>query len=328
MLQEFYDRINLENNLSQLAKIICQKYNLGKFLSEDIILVGYEDFNFILTTNKGKYCVKIFNKERTYKDVKSYIDRIKLANTLEINTPKIYESNNNVLCEIKLDDVKFRLCVFEYIEGKSFYDLNEIPNEKEIKNIILQMAQIHNSKLDSDFIYDKWTITNFIKEYKEKGKYLDRKYIKTFESLLKRLNNVKLDNLPTSFVHGDIISSNVMKDLNGKLWIIDFAVSNYLPRIVDLAVTSGNLCLNPDDKAKTIKSTKMILDEYQKYNKLTNYELECFPLFYDLANAMGILQISYLISLGETSDENTFWLTESERGLNFSTPDFWEKIIS
>ena len=146
MLQEFYDRINLKNDLSQLAKIICQKYNLGKFLSEDIILVGYEDFNFILTTNKGKYCVKIFNKERTYKDVKSYIDRIKLANTLEINTPKIYESNNNILCETKLDDVNFRLCVFEYIEGKSFYDLNEIPNEKEIKNIILQMAQIHNSK--------------------------------------------------------------------------------------------------------------------------------------------------------------------------------------
>ena len=41
MLQEFYDRINLKNDLSQLAKIICQKYNLGKFLSEDIILVGY-----------------------------------------------------------------------------------------------------------------------------------------------------------------------------------------------------------------------------------------------------------------------------------------------
>ena len=41
-----------------------------------------------------------------------------------------------------------------------------------------------------------------------------------------------------------------MKDNNGKLWIIDFAVSNYLPRIVDLAVSSCNLCLNPDSIKK------------------------------------------------------------------------------
>ena len=118
-----------------------------------------------------------------------------------------------------------------------------------------------------------------------------------------------------------------MKDKSNKLWIIDFAVSNYLPRIVDLAVTSCNLCLNPGSIDKTISSTKMILEEYQKYNKLTDYELECFPLFYDLDNAMGILQISYLNSLGETSEEDKFWLTESEKGLSFSTPDFWKSII-
>ena len=315
MLKEFYERINLKTDLSKLAKIVCQKYSLGKFLSEEMILVGYEDFNFILITNKGKYCVKVFNKDRTIEDVNMYIDRIKLANTLKINTPKVYECDKTYLCEIKLDNVNFRLCVFEYVDGKSFYDLNEIPSKKEIKNIISQMAQIHNAKLESNFIYDKWTITNFIKEYEEKGKYLDNKYNNIFESLTKRLKNIKLDNLPTSFVHGDIISSNVMKDNNGKLWIID------------LAVTSCNLCLNPNNKAKTIQSTRMIMDEYQKYNKLTEYELECFPLFYDLANAMGILQISYLSSLGKISEEDEFWLRESEKGLSFSTPDFWESII-
>ena len=36
------------------------------------------------------------------------------------------------------------------------------------------VAHIHNAKLESDFIYDKWTITNFVKEYEEKGKYLDK----------------------------------------------------------------------------------------------------------------------------------------------------------
>lgn len=327
MLEEFYNRINLKSELSDLSKMICEKYNLGQYISEEIILVGYEDFNFILTTDIGKFCVKVFNKERTYENVKKYIDRIELANSLNINTPKVYNCDNSTLCEIVLNDTKFRLCVFQYIDGKSFYDLNEIPTESEIKNIIEQMAHIHNAKLESDFIYDKWTITNFVKEYAEKGKYLDNKYNKIFESLDHKIASVKFEELPTSFVHGDIISSNVMKDSRHKLWIIDFAVSNYLPRIVDLAVTSCNLCLNPESIDKTIESTKMILAEYQKYNKLTDYELACFPIFYNLANAMGILQISYLNSLGETSEEDAFWLSESEKGLSFSTPDFWKNIL-
>ena len=327
MLEEFYERINLKSELSDLSKIICEKYNFGCYISEELILVGYEDFNFILSTSIGKFCVKIFNKDRTYEDVKKYIDRIELANSLNINTPKVYNCNNSTLCEIVLNDTKFRLCVFQYIDGKSFYDLNEIPNQTEIKNIIAQMAHIHNAILESDFIYDKWTITSFAKEYAEKGKYLDNKYNKMVEPLVHKIASVKFEELPTSFVHGDIISSNVMKDTSNKLWIIDFAVSNYLPRIVDLAVTSCNLCLNPESIDKTIESTKMILTEYQKYNKLTDYELACFPLFYDLANAMGILQISYLNSLGETSEEDAFWLSESEKGLSFSTPDFWKNVL-
>ena len=36
-IEEFYDRINLKSNLSKLSKIICQKYNLGKYLSDEII---------------------------------------------------------------------------------------------------------------------------------------------------------------------------------------------------------------------------------------------------------------------------------------------------
>ena len=327
MYQEFYDRINLNTNLDNISKEICKKYNLDDYISDELILVGYEDFNYILNTTKGKYCVKIFNKERTNKDVNNYIDRIDLAATLNINTPKVYRVKNNCLQIIDINNNQYRLCVFEYVNGKSFYDLNEIPTEKEIKEIIKQMVYIHNSKLDSEYIYDKWTITNFIEEYKDKKNYLDKKYIDIFNKLTNRLEKVDFNKLVYSFVHGDIISSNVMKDKNNKLWIIDFAVSNYLPRIVDLAVTSCNLCLNPNSKVKTIESTKMILEEYQKYIKLNEYELETFPLFYDLANAMGILQISYLNSIGEASDEDKFWLEESEKGLSFSDNNFWNSII-
>lgn len=97
---------------------------------------------------------------------------------------------------------------------------------------------------------------------------------------------------------------------------------------VDLEVSSCNLCLNSDNKDKIIESTKMELDEYQKYNKLTDYELEYFTLFYNLANAMGILQVSYLDSLSEMSKKDAFWLTKSRKELSLNKPNFWNNIIS
>ena len=153
MYQEFYDRINLNTNLDNISKEICRKNNLDEYISDGLILVGYEDFNYILSTTKGKYCVKIFNKKRTNKDVNNYIDRIELASTLNINTPKVYRVKNNCLQIIDINNNQYRLCVFEYVNGKSFYDLNEIPTEKEIKEIIKQMVYIHNAKLDSEYIY-------------------------------------------------------------------------------------------------------------------------------------------------------------------------------
>ena len=325
--QEFTDRINLNTDLSLISKKICGKYNLGNYISDTIITVGYEDFNYILETTTGKYCVKIFNKERTDQECINYIDRIELACTLKINTPKLYKTNNNSLCNIKINNVKYRLCVFEYVEGKSFFDLGISPNEEETKEIIRQMAIIHKANLESNFIYDKWAIINFKHELKEKECYLKKEdKIKLYE-LLDRFKKVDIKRLPNAFVHGDIISTNIMIDKDKKLWIIDFAVSNYLPRIIDLAVSSCNLCFEVNNKEKTIEKVRAIIEEYQKHNKLTDYEIEQFPIFFDIANAMCIIQISYLSSLGEMSEEDKFWYEESRQGLKFSDKDFWSRIL-
>ena len=327
MEQEFKDRINLNTNLSKISRIICNRYELGEHISDTIITVGYEDFNYILETTTGKYCVKIFHRERTDNDCKNYIDRIELASSIDINTPKLYKINNESECIIEIDNVKYRLCLFEYIEGNSFFDLGIIPNDNEIKEIIRQMANIHKQQLNSEFIYDKWAILNFIEEFEDKKLYLNERDYKKLAKLLILFKAIDIKKLPHTFTHGDIISTNVMKDNNGKLWIIDFAVSNYLPRIVDLAVSSCNLCLNPDSIQGTKRKIKMLLKEYEKYNKLTDYEKEVFPIFFDIANAMGILQISYLISLGEASDEDKFWYNESEKGLEFSNNNFWNGMF-
>jgi len=59
-LQDFDKRINLNTGLENISKEICTIYGLGDFVSNEIIPIGYEDYNYYLTTSDNKYCVKIF----------------------------------------------------------------------------------------------------------------------------------------------------------------------------------------------------------------------------------------------------------------------------
>ncbi|MBR6252233.1 MAG: phosphotransferase [Clostridia bacterium] len=308
--------------LDIISNAICRDYNIGSFISNEVITVGYEDFNYVLTTSEGQYCVKIFNKDRSLEACNNYIDRIKLSSEIDVNSPKVFKYDRNVLYVFSKDGIDFRLCVFEYIDGNSFFDLGIIPSDDEVKEIIRQMALIHKAKLDSGFVYDTWTIINFKKEFDKKCSCLKESDLENLSDLRKKFDTIDFEKLVNSFVHGDIITSNVIKDKIGKLWIIDYAVSNYMPRIIDLVVSACNLCLDPNSKENTINKISLIINEYEKYNKLTEYEKEVIPLFFELANGMGILQTSYQASIGNDSDENQYWLELSRKGINYSKGDF------
>ncbi len=189
------------------------------------------------------------------------------------------------MCSIEFENTKYRLCVTEYILGKSFHDLGIQPNEDEIKEIVRQMINIHKAKQKLSYIYDKWTITNFKQEFEDKAKYLDNKLLPKFEELKKKYDKIDFKELPHAFIHGDIISSNIIKDQNNKLYLIDFGVSNYLPRIIDLVVSACDLCLELESREETVLNIKMLIEEYEKYSKLTDYEKQVFPLFFDIVNA-------------------------------------------
>ena len=64
-LQDFNKRIKLNTDLKNISEQICSYYNLGEFTFNELIIIGYEDYNYYLNTSKGKYCVKIFSKIRT-----------------------------------------------------------------------------------------------------------------------------------------------------------------------------------------------------------------------------------------------------------------------
>lgn len=317
-LQDFNKRIGLNTDLKNISNQICNKYNLGSFISNELITIGYEDYNYSLITSNGKYCVKIFSNIRTKQDIINYLNRIRVVANSQINAPKPLMINNDIVLELDYENNHYDICVFEYIDGKNYFELNKKPSKEIVKELARQTAMINQLDIRPDFIYDSWAIINFEQEYKKKREYISDEYKEVFDDLLIELGKINFEKLPKGFVHGDIISTNVMLDKNNKIYIIDFAVSNYLPRIIDLAVISCNMCLDNSSKENTYDNISLLIREYNKYAPLTEYELITFSIFYKLANAMHILQTEYIIKTDGDSEENQYWLNEGIKGYSYS----------
>ena len=310
----FWDRIDYDGSLEDISKIICKEYNLGKVVSNRLVLTGYEDFNYVLKTSKGKCFVKVFANSRSIKECKHIVNIMTSAGNSGIATPKLLRSRNGYLYINKKHNL--RLCVMQYIDGKNLFYDHKIPDTKQIKAVARDAARINTLKIGHISIYDQWAIVNFKKEFKKKFRYLSQKDLKSLQPLIAEFDNLHMDKLPHAFVHGDILTTNTIEDKDGKLWIVDFSVSNNYPRIIEIAILACNLLYNKDNKDKSKRNLSIALSEYQKILPLTKRELEVLPTFIKLAHAMHVLLPSYYAVVEHNNtEENKYFLNLGRTGL-------------
>src|SRR3989344_3715205 len=247
MEENFKKRIKFDRDIKEISIRVCRNYDLGEFKANSIILTGYEDFNYILETSKGKFLVKVFASIRNDEDCKRYIEVIEEGIKAGISTPRLIKTDHGeYLDKINIDDFRLRLVLLEFIKGNTFY------------------------------------------EYNKKYKYLPEEDLVLIKPLISKFEELNIERLPHCFVHGDIISTNVIKAKN-KLWIIDFAVSNYYPRIQELAVLSCNLFFDEESKKNSTENLKIALKEYQEIVSLTQNEIKALPTYIELAHGMHLL---------------------------------------
>src|ERR1035437_5510484 len=162
------ERIKFSGDLRAFLAIVCQDFSLGDLRDYKIVEVGYEDFNIILISEKEKYFVKIFADYRNDKECQDYIDRITNCIDAGVNTPKLFEVDQNYLYLKEFEGYKFRLTVMEYIDGESFYQSKKIPSIKDKKEIIRQATLINSIDFNPPYVYDSWASVTFIKEFEKK----------------------------------------------------------------------------------------------------------------------------------------------------------------
>lgn len=321
MNKRYLDRIPPISGFEEdVCKKICEDYTLGEFISYKLIETGYEDFNFILETTKKKYFVKIFSKKRKNGEAQRIVELMNRLIQNNIKHPILFKNKDNEsLYSIKIRTYSILLCVMNFIEGSSFFDLNEIPNEEEIKILARETPKINSLELKENIspIYDSWAIINFQKEYIKKKKYLDKNEKKLIEPIFLEFDNKSIDSLPKSLVHGDIIREN-----NKALGIIDFSVANIYPRIIDIAVIVTHILFDRTSQERTKQNTALFIKEYEKSVTLTREEKEQLPKFILFSYAIEYLNTLYeMKEKNNLSRENLEHPDDAKMGLTWAFSD-------
>lgn len=282
-------RINLNVPLEKLSKMVCEHYNFGEFIDNKLIEVGYEDFNYVLTTSTGKYLVKVFALFRTLNECKDVADKATIPYENGFSCPKIFKVEGNNVFQTILNNNNYRLMVMEYINGSDMLSLNIIPNLEELKEIATQLANLNKIQFIPPKVYDPWSIIDFPVEYEKHKKILTKTENKELYQLKNELDLCDFSKLKYGFVHGDLWTANIIKDKIGKLYYIDFCASNYLPRVIDVAISIVDLCLDVNDLEISKIRIKTFLKAYEAVSKLTKYEKECLKTFMKIHEASSLL---------------------------------------
>ena len=313
----FYERIKNVKNLNLLSEEICRIYNLGKLLNYKHIEVGYEDFNMIIESESGKYFAKLLNKSRPKEEKERLVSILEKSIENGVTVPKIYKIYDKAISKIVIENKEIDVVLMNYIDGENMLFLNRDFTNDEIKKVAKEMATINKIDYGVEAYYDEWTITNFEREYNKKIDALDDSNKLLVTKVYKDWSKVDFSKLKKTYIHGDIIKSNLILDKSNKIWVIDFSVLNFLPRVIELAVAMFGICLT-NNRKKSIENINILLKEYTKYNNLDKYEIQVLPIIFNLISAMNVLQTAYIKNTDESFEENEHWLSEGIKGINLN----------
>jgi Ser/Thr protein kinase RdoA (MazF antagonist) len=311
----FKKRILYDGPIDSLMEDICDRYEIGSYESHSVIRKGYQDLNFKLETDEDKYFVKAFTKTKSDEDCRKYVDIMEEAVEKGIRFTQLLKSGGSALQFIEMGDIEVRLCVMEFIEGSTFDELDRGPEKEEIEFVARQASLINSMEAEPHGKWDSWSVSNFLYEFRKCSSFLEEEDKELIKPLVSKFRKVDVESLPHRFVHNDLRETNIMKDKNGDLWVLDFGVSDIYPRIQEIAVTSASF-LNTGKMKETKRNQEIFLKEYKRSNSLTKREKELRGLFTDVAAAMEVIRPTFeKKAKGNQTEENEYWLRKGRKKL-------------
>lgn len=313
-MEKIFERIGKEINLENLSKEICRVYKLGDYKEYKLILVGIDDLSYFLDTTNGKYIVKIINHEKTNEEINEFIQKNSVITRNNVKAPKLISYDENYLFTYDMDGLHINLVVMEYIDGSDLYSIDKQITKKDIEKLIDILIPLHKieDKIENKE-YDEYCFMKIKEDYQKTKNVLPRYIREQVGKIIKDFEKIELEKLPKCFIHGDLISSNIMKDKNKDLWLIDFYQSGIGVRILDIVKVLNSVIDNYKYENDTEELEQYFIEEYNKRMPLTEYELEILPILRKIDVCVGMMMETFDAIEGRDNEENQYWLENDKR---------------
>lgn len=307
------NRLAYSGDLEPVIDRLCAAYDVGTPASSSVVEVGYEDCNVVVETDQDKFLAKMFAKTRTSAEIARYATTMKNVVEAGVNHPELLTTSSG---EVVYTDSGITLVLMRFIEGKTFFELDQAPDEQEQRAVLEQAAKVNNIDYKPDYLFDSWAIPNIRAMFDKVRQFIEPDDLVLVEQAMAGYEAVPVDDLPHSFVHGDFTKTNVLKGNDGKMYILDFSVANWYPRIQELAVIAANLLHDNSDNSSLEDRCSQVADGYSQFNQLTDAERRHLPA-YALAGIamefMGAHQEKHIN--GNDTEETNYWLNLGRQGL-------------
>ncbi len=313
-------RVDSRIDKADLVKQTARIYELGRIKEYRQIHEGFEDYNIKLKTNKGTFLVKVFSQYKSFRHVKDNIQGLLNFASDGVEVPRLKKNQlGEYLFYYETKETSALICVMEFFMGKSFLKWGLEPKMEEIYRVVKNMALINRSKFKPLGIYDVWNVVNLEAEFAKKSEFLSSEDRKLILPLVRWIKKIDFKKYKQGTIHGDLQRSNILKNKNGELRVIDFSVMEYNAVVIELAVFLGLFCINPKKKDTETELRKIyseVLKEYQKYNKLPKKDLIILPKLLAATYAINNLASSYEMNgKGNNSEETKYWIELGREGM-------------
>ena len=308
--KEVMQNIHLPVSVDELMKKIVADYDLGYVEHHAFIKKSRGEVNIKIKTQKGTYAVKLFSKEKPFDAIITDISAFIEFRRLGIPVPKILENKNSFIGALeneKETEKHTYFCVTEFFDG---IDLEkEKIFKKDISIIVYYMARLHTSSLNLKRLNPCWDLDNLIGHYRNIEKKFTDDELNTLGPVIQELKNVDFSYFKKSTIHGDLNETNILKNKNGSICILDMGCVDYTYRLFDLATFLHDYCFILKSNFKHKKDRyDFIIREYNSLNVLSPSEIKYLPLF------VKAIAIDYFI-------ENKKVLLKNEKYLNNKSPN-------
>jgi len=313
------ERIGFRGNLAPVYREIGALYNLGEIQSGRVILTGYEDFNVVLESTDGrKYFAKFFSHLRTASECTVIVETTNELIKKGVRHPYFLKNAQGFyITTLSLAEADLIFTLMDFLPGVTLYESAQSFSEKDLLFLAQQTAIIAQSEVQGLAKMNEWSAFHLSERYAESSSLLLSSDRALVEESLEMLRLESFNELPRSSIHGDLYSTNIMRDSTDELALLDFCRIAQYPRIQEIAVLFCEELVRT--KSWIIFSEKMqfFLNEYEKYITLLEQEKITLTAYLKATYIMLILGASaYSSQGGSHNEENLYWLETGRKGLH------------